>query len=55
MNSNNVVFKKREVVFGTKEPVRKQDLGITEVKEASKKMFFGTAGMACRVVVFNPA
>lgn len=55
MNSNNVVFKKSEVVFRTKEPVRKQDLGIMEVKDANKMKFFGTSSMACRVVVFNPA
>ncbi len=48
MNRNNVVFRK-------KEPVRKQALGIAEVKDANKmKFLIPDTGVACRVV-FKPA
>ena len=47
MNRNNVVFRK-------KEPVRKQDLGIMEVKDANKMKFLIPNIVACRVV-FKPA
>ena len=47
MNRNNVVFRK-------KEPARKQDLGIMEVKDSNKMKFFIPNSVACRVV-FKPA
>jgi len=47
MNRNNVVFRKKELV-------RKQGLGITEIKDSNKMKFFIPNSVACRVV-FKPA
>jgi len=45
---------RNKVVFTRKEPVRKQDLGIVEVKDANKMKFLIPNVVACRVV-FKPA
>jgi len=45
---------RNKVVFTRKEPVRKQDLGITELKDTNKMKFFIPNQIQCRVV-FKPA
>ncbi|MGB9429236.1 MAG: hypothetical protein WCC11_05070 [Gammaproteobacteria bacterium] len=56
MNSNNVVFNKSQdmasrdttdVVFWGKDSARKQNLGITEIKDSNKKKFVMASVAQC--------